>query len=34
MDERKLEYVRDEMSGRTFVVREDVEQLRRQQESA
>jgi len=32
MDERKLKYVRDEMSGRTFVVREDVEQLRRQQE--
>ncbi len=34
MDERKLEYVRDEMSGRTFVVREDIEELKRQQESA
>jgi len=33
MDERKLEYVRDEMSGRTFVVREGVEELKRQQES-
>jgi excisionase family DNA binding protein len=33
MDERKLEYVRDEMSGRTFVVREGVEELRRQQEA-
>ncbi len=30
MDERKLEYVRDETSGRTFVLRRDVEALRRQ----
>ena len=28
MDDRTLGYVRDEMSGRTFVVREDVESLR------
>jgi excisionase family DNA binding protein len=28
MDDRTLGYVRDEMSGRTFVVREDVEGLR------
>ncbi|HEU5422245.1 MAG TPA: excisionase family DNA-binding protein [Nitrolancea sp.] len=30
MDDRMLGYVRDEMSGRTFVVREDVEALRQQ----
>jgi len=30
MDDRVLGYVRDEMSGRTFVVREDVEALRHQ----
>lgn len=30
MDERKLEYVRDEHSGRTFIIRRDVENLRRQ----
>lgn len=29
MDDRTLDYVRDEMSGRTFVVREGVENLRR-----
>jgi excisionase family DNA binding protein len=29
MDDRTLGYVRDEMSGRTFVVRDDVENLRR-----
>jgi len=35
MDERKLEYVRDEHSGRTFIIRRDVEHLRQQlQESA
>ena len=27
MDEKHLDYVRDDMSGRTFVVLEDVEQL-------
>ena len=31
MDDRSLGYVRDEMSGRTFVVREDVEALRQQE---
>lgn len=30
MDDRTLGYVRDEMSGRTFVVRDDVEMLRQQ----
>ncbi|MCX7624312.1 MAG: excisionase family DNA-binding protein [Thermomicrobium sp.] len=30
MDERKLEYVRDEQSGRTFIIRRDVEALRQQ----
>jgi excisionase family DNA binding protein len=30
MDDRTLGYVRDEMSGRTFVVRDDVEVLRHQ----
>ncbi len=30
MDDRTLGYVRDEMSGRTFVVRDDVEVLRQQ----
>jgi excisionase family DNA binding protein len=30
MDDRTLGYVRDEMSGRTFVVRDDVEFLRQQ----
>jgi excisionase family DNA binding protein len=30
MDDRTLGYVRDEMSGRTFVVRDDVESLRRE----
>lgn len=30
MDDRTLGYVRDEMSGRTFVVREDVEALRQE----
>lgn len=30
MDERKLEYVRDEQSGRTFIVRRDIEALRQQ----
>ncbi len=35
MDERKLEYVRDEQSGRTFIIRRDVEALRQQlQQSA
>ncbi|MCX2726099.1 excisionase family DNA-binding protein [Thermomicrobium sp. 4228-Ro] len=35
MDERKLEYVRDEHSGRTFIIRRDVEALRQQlQQSA
>ena len=29
MDDRTLNYVRDDMSGRTFVVRRDVDQLRR-----
>lgn len=33
MDDRTLGYVRDEMSGRTFVVRQDVENLRRDMES-
>ncbi|MDI3341030.1 MAG: excisionase family DNA-binding protein [Sphaerobacter sp.] len=33
MDDRTLGYVRDEMSGRTFVVRADVENLRREMES-
>ena len=28
MDDRTLGYVRDEMSGRTFVVRRDIESLR------
>jgi excisionase family DNA binding protein len=32
MDDRTLGYVRDEMSGRTFVVRDDVEVLRQQGE--
>lgn len=32
MDDRTLGYVRDEMSGRTFVVRQDVENLRRDME--
>ncbi|HEX3721265.1 MAG TPA: excisionase family DNA-binding protein, partial [Nitrolancea sp.] len=30
MDDRTLGYVRDEMSGRTFVVRQDVENLRQE----
>ncbi len=29
MDERTLNYVRDDMSGRTFVVRRDIDNLRR-----
>ena len=29
MDERTLDYVRDEMSGRTFVVRRDIDNRRR-----
>ena len=29
MDDRTLNYVRDDMSGRTFVVRRDIEQLKR-----
>ena len=29
MDERSLDYVRDEMSGRTFVVRRDIENRKR-----
>jgi excisionase family DNA binding protein len=29
MDERRMDYVRDEMSGRTFVVRKDIENLKR-----
>ncbi|ACZ38624.1 excisionase [Sphaerobacter thermophilus] len=33
MDDRTLGYVRDEMSGRTFVVRADVENLRRSMET-
>lgn len=33
MDDRTLGYVRDEMSGRTFVVREDVESLRREMDT-
>lgn len=32
MDDRTLGYVRDEMSGRTFVVRQDVESLRNDME--
>lgn len=33
MDDRTLGYVRDEMSGRTFVVREDIDNLRRDMET-
>ncbi len=33
MDDRTLGYVRDEMSGRTFVVRQDVEEMRRNMEN-
>lgn len=33
MDDRTLGYVRDEMSGRTFVVRADVDSLRRDMDS-
>jgi hypothetical protein len=29
MDDRTLNYVRDDMSGRTFVVRRDVDNLKR-----
>jgi excisionase family DNA binding protein len=29
MDDRRLNYVRDDMSGRTFVVRRDIEYLKR-----
>ncbi|HLU35732.1 MAG TPA: excisionase family DNA-binding protein, partial [Thermomicrobiales bacterium] len=29
MDDRTLNYVRDDMSGRTFVVRRDIEHLKR-----
>ncbi len=32
MDDRQLNYVRDEMSGRTFVFRHDVEQMKAEQE--
>jgi excisionase family DNA binding protein len=32
MDDRQLNYVRDEMSGRTFVFRHDVELLKEEQE--
>jgi excisionase family DNA binding protein len=32
MDDKTLGYVRDEISGRTFVVREDIENLRRDTE--
>jgi excisionase family DNA binding protein len=28
MDDRRLNYVRDDMSGRTFVVRRDIEYLK------
>jgi hypothetical protein len=28
MDDRTLNYVRDDMSGRTFVVRRDIENLK------
>jgi excisionase family DNA binding protein len=31
MDDRTLNYVRDDMSGRTFVVRRDIENMRRVQ---
>jgi excisionase family DNA binding protein len=34
MDERKLGYVRDEVSGRTFVVQRDVEVMMQEQPSA
>jgi hypothetical protein len=29
MDDRTLNYVRDDMSGRTFVVRRDIDNLKR-----
>jgi excisionase family DNA binding protein len=34
MDERRLGYVRDEMSGRTFVVQRDVESMMQDQQSS
>jgi excisionase family DNA binding protein len=34
MDERQLNYVRDDMSGRTFVVRQDVEAMKADMEAA
>ena len=34
MDDKSLDYVRDDMSGRTFVVRHDVEAMKADMEAA